>query len=75
MDLIEDLVIPQCCFCAKYAEECALTEVNSKTKLISSENVEFSSIVFDVVQRKVNVEIFHLFSFFTHNFIFFLDGK
>lgn len=66
MDLIEDLVIPQCCFCAKYAEECALTEVSSKSKLISSENIEFSSIVFDVVQRKVNVEIFHLISFFLH---------
>lgn len=73
MDLIEDLVIPQCCFCAKYAEECALTEVSSKSKLISSENVEFSTIVFDVVQRKVNVEIFHLFLFLYIQFHIFLS--
>lgn len=57
MEISEELFVPQCIFCMKDADESELIEMNSNSMLISSVNVEFSTIVYDVVNRKVNMKL------------------
>ncbi|CAO1404971.1 unnamed protein product [Diamesa tonsa] len=53
MNLIEELGNESCLFCFKKADETRLIEMNNSLLEIGSENIEFSTIIYDVVQRKI----------------------
>lgn len=53
MNLIEELGFEFCLFCWKKADETRLIEMNNSLLEIGNENIEFSTIIYDVVQRKV----------------------
>lgn len=53
MDLTEELTVTYCIFCAKDASQSILSNMNTITSLIGTETIDFSTIVYDVVQRKV----------------------
>lgn len=55
MDLTEDPSLLTCLFCAKNSTECNYIAMATNSLQISSENIEYSSIVFNVVQRKVRI--------------------
>ena len=55
MNLIEELTDSYCIFCAKDASQSILSNMNTKTSLVGTENIDFSTIVYDVVQRKVKL--------------------
>lgn len=53
MNLVEELGYESCLFCLKKADETRLIEMNNSLLEIGNENIEFSTIIYDVVQRKV----------------------
>lgn len=55
MDLSEDLTLLTCLFCSKNSTDCNYIAMATNSLQIASENVEYSSIVYNVVQRKVRI--------------------
>lgn len=63
MDLTEDTSLLKCLFCAKSTTDCNYIAMATNSLQIATENIEYSSIVFNVVQRKVR-HIFIVMFFF-----------
>lgn len=53
MDRQERLAFSKCFFCCKNFNKLQLTDMNSNTVLINDEEIEYHSLVFDVVMIKV----------------------